>query len=124
MVIVAAEVGAAAFEAVRVNWASWPGATERVAGLAVTPAGRPLSETLTGLAKPLMAAAVTVSDPPPPPLCRAMVLGAALIVKSGASAAETVRAATAVCEIEPAEPVTVTVAPEVSVADLEAVRVN
>jgi hypothetical protein len=78
------DVAAAESEAVRVNCANCPGVTERVEGVAVTPAGRPLSETLTGVAKPLTGAAVTVSDRAEPPLCRATAVGAAAIVKLGA----------------------------------------
>ena len=59
-VIVAPEVVPAAVEAERVNWPSCPGVTESVDGVAVTPAGSPLSEMLTGLLKPLTASVVTV----------------------------------------------------------------
>jgi hypothetical protein len=81
-VTVAAEVSAAELEAVSVNWASFPGVTETVDGVAVTPAGRPLSETFTGLEKPPIAEAVTDRSWLEPPCWRVTAAGAAAIAKS------------------------------------------
>ena len=93
-------------------------------GVAVTPAGSPLRETVTGSLKPLIAAVVTVKLRAEPPLGREMELGAAEMLKSGTTGGMTARAAVAVCEREFAEPVTVMVAPEVAAAAVEAARVN
>jgi hypothetical protein len=121
--MVAEDVAAAEVEAERTNCPSWPGATESVDGVAVTPAGRPLSEIFTGSAKPLTAAAVMVNVRAEPPLCRAMEFGAAVIVKSGTGAVEMEREAVAVWESEFAVAVTVTVA-DAGAAEFEAVSTN
>jgi hypothetical protein len=123
-VIVAPEVAPAAVEAVSVNCPSCPGATETVEGVAVTPAGSPLSETVTGSVKPFTAVVVTVKDRAEPPLCSETELGAAVMVKSGAGAAVIETAAVAVWEVELAEPVTVTVADDTGAAELAAVSMN
>jgi hypothetical protein len=62
----------------------------------VTPAGRPLSEILTGSVKPLIGAADTDSDRLEPPLVIVIAAGVLLIVKSGTTAVDIVRAAVAV----------------------------
>jgi hypothetical protein len=98
--------------------------TERVEGVAVTPEGRPLSVTVTGLLNPFTAVVVTVKDLAEPPLCRATELGAAVMVKSGTGAAEIERAATAVWVVESAAPETVTIVDEVGAAEFEAASMN
>ena len=98
--------------------------SESVEGVAVTPAGSPLSEMVTGSEKPFTAPAVTLSDWDEPPLGRAIEPGAAVMVKSGIMAGVIARLAVSVWESEPAEPVTVIVAPVVAAAAVEAVRVN
>jgi hypothetical protein len=123
-VIVAPEVVAAAVEAARVNCPSWPGVIETVEGVAVTPAGRPLSETFTGSLKPLMAAVVTVNVRIEPPLCRAREPGAAVMVKSGTGAGVIETAAVAIWEVAFSDPTTVTVAENVAAAEFEAVSMN
>jgi hypothetical protein len=59
--VVADPVGTAEAEAESMNWPNWPGASERVEGVAVTPFGRPVKEILTVSLKPFMGPAVTVS---------------------------------------------------------------
>jgi hypothetical protein len=98
--------------------------SESVAGVAVTPAGSPLSETVTGSLKPFTAAAVTLSDRDEPPLGRAIEVGVAVMVKSGMTAGVIARAAVAVWEVAPAEPVTVTIVDDVGAAEGEAVSMN
>jgi hypothetical protein len=123
-VMVAPEVVAAAVDAVRVNCPSCPGVSERVEGVAVTPAGSPLSVTVTGSLKPFTAPGVTESVREEPPLGNEMEPGAAERVKSGMTAGVMARLAVAVCESEAAEPVAVIVAPVVVAAAVEAVSVN
>ena len=65
-------------------------------GVAVTPAGRPLSETFTGSEKPFTGAVVMESNRAEPPPCRAMEAGADAMVKSGTIGGITARAAVAV----------------------------
>jgi len=123
-VMVAPEVVAAAAEAVRVNCPSCPGVSEREEGVAVTPAGSPLSETVTGSEKPFTPAVVTLSERDEPPLGNESEPGRAEMVKSGTTAGVIERLAVAVCESESAEPVAVIVTPVMVAAALDAERVN
>jgi hypothetical protein len=94
-----------------------------VEGVALTPGGRLLSETVTGSEYPFTALVVTVNVRAEPPLWRVMELGAAVIVKSGSGAEETETSAVAAWEFESAEPVTVTMA-DVGSAELAAESIN
>jgi hypothetical protein len=73
--------------AVRVTCCAVPGVRVSIAGLAVTPAGSPLSVTATRLEKPLTALAVTEIGTPVAPAVRLNDAGAAVRVKSPAGAA-------------------------------------
>ena len=78
-------------------WAT-PGVSVRVAGLAVTPAGRPLSVTLTGSVKPLNGAAVTDTFAPAAlPMMSVRAVGVTDSVKPGAPVVVMVSGRVAVC---------------------------
>jgi len=88
-----------------------PGVRFRVAGLAVTPAGRLVEATLTVPEKPLRAVTETEVGWAAPLACRLRLLGLSARKKSGdGGAAATVRANVAVCWSPLAVPVNVTVA--------------
>jgi len=95
-----------------------------VEGVAVTPAGSPLNETVTGSLKPFKAPVETESVREEPPLGSEIELGADERVKSGMAAGVIERLAVAVCESESAEPVAVIVAPVIVAAAVEAESVN
>jgi hypothetical protein len=77
---------AAAAPAVRLICCRAPMASEKVAGVAVIPLGRPLTVTLTLPVKPFTGEAVTVVDCAAPPAVSDTVLGAIATVKSGEAA--------------------------------------
>jgi hypothetical protein len=78
------ELPVTAFDAaVRVTLCAMPGVSVNVAGLAVTPAGSPLSKTFTLAVNPLTAVAVTVIACPFAPAVNARLPGATAREKSG-----------------------------------------
>ncbi len=79
-------------DSVRV-WAR-PGVSVSVDGLAVTPAGNPLRDTLTLEVKPFSALAVTETDFPDAPAVRLRSVGTAVSEKSGPGAAALMVSAT------------------------------
>lgn len=85
-VIVEAPV-AAVEAAVRVRFCAKPGVRVSAEGLAVTPAGRPLSDTATVPVKPFKAFAVTATDCPVAPAVMARFGGVMVSEKSGPGAA-------------------------------------
>lgn len=96
----------------------------RLNGLAVTPEGNPLTDTVTLPAKPFSGLAVTETGFPGEPAVRLRLAGTTVSEKSGAAAAAlTVRAIVAVWVRLPELPVTVTVAVP-ALADAPAVRVT
>lgn len=111
--------------AVRVRLCAVPGDRLRVDGLAVMPAGRPLSLTLTVPLKPLLEIAFTETDSPPPPCVTVRLAGVKVRAKprfsGGASVTESDKVA--VCVTDAAAPVTVTFASPVA-ALAAAVRVT
>jgi len=68
--------------AMRVMLCGVPGTRLSVEGVAVTPAGRPLTVIATGFAKPFEAVAATLITAPVPPPLRLMVAGVAASEKS------------------------------------------
>jgi hypothetical protein len=83
-VIVTVDVAAAAVSAAeRVVFGAVPGVRVSVAGLAVTPGGRPVIATATVLANPFVAAAVTLRGDPIVPAVIVMAAGDTPRVKSG-----------------------------------------
>jgi hypothetical protein len=82
--VIEALPAAAVEPAVSVKLCAAPGVSISVAGLVVTPAGRPLSATDTVLANPLEATAVTLTCCPDPPAVSATVLGVEVSEKSAA----------------------------------------
>ncbi len=107
---------AAVLVAARLTFCGWPGVSVRVDGVAVTPAGRPVSATDTGLENPLIAVAETVTvEPVAPLMVTDCVVGVTAREKSGWATA-TDRARVAVCDSVPDVPVNVTVLLE-AVAD-------
>jgi hypothetical protein len=81
--VIVGEEPTAAAEALSVNCPSCPGEMVVLAGDAVTPAGRPLRATLTGVLKLPIASIDTASDWLEPPFWSVTALGAAAIEKSG-----------------------------------------
>jgi hypothetical protein len=97
--------------AVSVMLCGVPGVSEAVAGLAVTPAGNPLSATSTVPVKPSTAVAVSCTGCPAPPMVRLRDCGLRASEKSAcAGGAVTVMASEAVCVSVPEVPVKVAVA--------------
>ena len=78
-------------------------------GFAVTPAGSPDKEIVTGSVNPCKPPTVMLSKREEPPAVTDTEAGAAEIVKSGTGACVTVRAAVAWCDVAVAVPVTVMV---------------
>jgi hypothetical protein len=103
--------GWALLPAVSVTLCGVPGVRESVAGLAVTPAGNPLSATLVVPVNPLIAVAVSCTGCPVPPAVRLRAAGVTASEKSGweGGAAVTVMATDAVCVRLPDVPVNVAV---------------
>jgi hypothetical protein len=96
---------AAAVEAaVIVTFWAVPGVSVNAAGVAVTPAGRPMRATATGPENPLTALAVTLIGIPAAPAIRLRDAGDAESVKSGVPAAVMVKATLAEWLSEPAVP--------------------
>ena len=109
-VTVASPVAALA-AAVNVTFCGVPGVRLSVDGLAVTPAGRPLSLTLTVPLKPFIGTASTETVLPAPPCDTAILDGPSAKVKSGAAAVGvTVRSRTVACVTDPELAVIVTAA--------------
>lgn len=98
--------------AVRVKLCGVPGVSEADAGLAVTPAGNPLSATLTVPVKPFTAVADSCTGCPAPPTVRLRDWGLRASEKSACAGggAVTVMASEAVCVSVPEVPVKVAVA--------------
>jgi hypothetical protein len=91
--------------------------------VAVTPAGRPVSERVTASVKPFVGETVTESEREEPPACSERDPGALLREKSGVAPAVTERAAVALRLMLPAVPVTVIDAGAVE-AEVEALNWN
>jgi hypothetical protein len=108
---------AALDDAVSVVLCAVPGVRVSVAGLAVTPVGRPVMATVTGAVSPLDGLAWTLTAVPAEPAVRLNVAGDRVSVKLGAVAAATVSANAAACVRLPEVPVKVTV--DVAAAALE-----
>ncbi len=98
-------------EALRLTVCGAPGVRVSVAGVAVTPAGRPVTVTATVPAKPLTADASSVTGVPVVPSRMVWLAGDTASEKSGGGggAGATERAITAVWARAPERPVTVTV---------------
>ena len=110
--------------AVRITFCALPEVRLRVAGLAVTPLGRPVIATATVPEKPLIALAVTLTAEPVAPAVRASDVGARVREKLGVGATvETVSATLAVWLRSPKVPVKVGVALPAAAEDA-AVRVT
>ena len=92
-----------------------PGVRVRVAGLAVTPLGRPVMAMVTGAVRPLDGVALTLTAVPAPPAVRLNVAGVRVSVKFGGGA--TVSVSEAACVRLPEVPVKLTV--DVAAAALE-----
>jgi hypothetical protein len=114
---------AAVASAVRVVLCAVPGVRLNEAGLAVTPAGRPVIATATVPLKEFAAVAVTLTEAPAPPPVSESDVGERVREKSGGGAAETVSATPAVWLNVPEVPVNVAVELP-AVAVLPAVRVT
>ena len=122
-VIVVVRIAALA-AAVRVRFCARPGVSVRVDGLADTPEGNPLRDTLTLPVNPFSAFAVTETCFPVAPAVRLRLVGATVSEKSRAGAAEaTVRPTVAVWVRAPDAPVTVMVS-VLAVAEASAVKVR
>lgn len=78
-----AEPVATVVSAVKVMFCAAPGVSVSAAGFAVTPAGNPLSATVTGEAKPFMALVSTLTGCPVAPPVTEVVVGETPRVKSG-----------------------------------------
>ena len=98
-----------------------PAAIVGVAGLAVTPAGRPLTAIPTPALNPFTAPTETVVAPVAPPAVALTVPGLTVSVKSGGGTAVTLTATVALCTRDPDVPVIVTI-PELVGADAAAVN--
>jgi hypothetical protein len=84
-----------------------PGVRVSVAGFAVTPLGKPVIATVTGVVSPFVGLALTLTAVPVPPAVRLNVAGDRLSVKFGGGA--TVSVSGAECVRLPEVPVKLTV---------------
>ena len=98
---------AALDDAVSVVLCAVPGVRVSVAGLAVTPVGRPVMATVTGAVSPLDGLALTLTAVPVPPAVRLSVVGASVSVKFGPGATVSVNVAEWTCFPEVPEKVSV-----------------
>jgi hypothetical protein len=81
--VTVAEPPIAALLAVKVMFCAVPAVKVSVAGVAVTPAGNPLSATVTGAENPFIALAVTLTGAPAAPPITEAVVGETPREKSG-----------------------------------------
>jgi hypothetical protein len=103
--------------ALRVVLCATPGARLRVVGFAVTPAGRPVMETVTLPENALTGVAVKLTWEPDAPAVIVSDDGATERVKSGGGGGAMVVVTEEVCERAPEVPVSVSVALPAAVAD-------
>ena len=89
--------------AVRVTFCAVPGVSVNIDGLDVTPAGRPVSETLTDPENPFRALAAMEMDCPLAPAVRLRLAGATVSEKSGGAAAALTVSATLAVWVKPPE---------------------